>query len=72
MASDSWLSKNVRPICLLLITTAIVAGTYIPSLPTEKFQALTALGVWVYGYYFVGRSTFEKGNVKLDFARKKL
>lgn len=70
MASDSWLSKNVRPICLLLITTAIVAGTYVPSLSPQKFQALTDLGVWVYGYYFVGRSTFEKGNVKLDFARK--
>lgn len=69
MASDSWLSKNVRPLVLLGITLAIVVGSYVPSLPLDKFKALTDLGVWVYGYYFVGRSTFDKGNVKLDWSR---
>lgn len=69
MASDSWLSKNVRPVVLLGITLAVVVGSYAPSLGLEKFKALTDLGVWVYGYYFVGRSTFDKGNVKLDWSR---
>lgn len=69
MASDSWLSKNVRPLVLIGVTLAIVIGTYVPSLPADKFKALTDLGVWVYGYYFVGRSTFDKGNVKMDWSR---
>lgn len=69
MASDSWLSKNVRPLVLIGVTLAITIATYVPSLPADKFKALTDLGVWVYGYYFVGRSTFDKGNVKLDWSR---
>lgn len=72
MSSDSWLSKNIRPLCLLSITLAITIGVYLPVeyVDASKFQALTDMGVWVYGYYFVGRSTFDKGNVKLNFGRK--
>lgn len=67
MQSDSWLSKNVRPLCLLIITCAIAGCSLAPAgyIEPEKFTALTDLGVWIYGYYFVGRSTFDKGNVKL-------
>lgn len=69
MASDSWLSKNVRPLVLIGVTLAITIGTYVPGLSADKFKALTDLGAWVYGYYFIGRSTFDKGNVKLDWSR---
>lgn len=71
MASDSWLSKNVRPLCLLFLTLAICIGVYLPesSVDDVKFKALTDMGVWVYGYYFVGRSTFDKGNVKMNFGK---
>lgn len=71
MTSDSWLSKNIRPICLLCITLAIAVGVYLPEtwVSNDKFQALTDMGVWVYGYYFVGRSTFDKGNIKMKFGR---
>jgi len=72
MSSDSWLSKNVRPLCLLLITLAIVIGIYLPAeyVDSKNYQALTDMGVWVYGYYFVGRSAFDKGNVKLNMGKK--
>jgi len=72
MKSDSRLSKNIRPLCLLFISMAITVGVYLPDeyVSSDKFQALTDMGVWVYGYYFVGRSTFDKGNVKLNFGRE--
>ena len=72
MSSDSWLSKNIRPLCLLFITLAITIGVYLPEeyVTQEKFKALTDMGVWVYGYYFVGRSTFDKGNVKMNFGSR--
>jgi hypothetical protein len=71
MSSDSWLSKNIRPLCLLLITLAITVGVYLPEkyVSPENFQALTDMGVWVYGYYFVGRSTFDKGNIKMRLGK---
>ena len=71
MASDSWLSKNVRPLCLVGLTLAITVGIFLPDdyVSADKFQFLTDMSQWVYGYYFVGRSTFDKGNVKLDFSR---
>jgi hypothetical protein len=62
MLSDSWLSKNVRPLTLLAVTLSITIGIYVPSVDPVKFKAITDLGVWVYGYYFVGR-TVEKGPV---------
>ena len=72
MNSDSWLSKNIRPICLLLLTLAITIGIYLPPeyVAADKFQCLTDMSQWVYGYYFLGRSTFDKGAVKLDLKRK--
>lgn len=74
MKSDSWLSKNVRPLCLLFLTVSIAVGVYVPEayVGEDKFQALTDMAVWVYGYYFVGRSTFDKGNVRMNFGQPKL
>ena len=70
MASDSWLSKNVRPLVLIVITTAIVVGIYAQGVSDEAYRALCEMGQWVYGYYFVGRSAFDKGNIRLDWRRK--
>ena len=65
MASDSWLSKNIRPLCLLGITLAIMVGVWLPDeyVSADRFQALTDMGTWVYGYYFVGRSTEKSGGL---------
>ncbi len=66
MASDSWLSKNVRPLCLLLLTLAITVGIYLPPeyVDADKFKYLTDMSQWVYGYYFLGRSAFDKGAIR--------
>ena len=71
MKSDSWLSKNIRPACLLFLTIAITVGVFMPVeyVDSTKFKALTDMSQWVYGYYFVGRSTFDKGNIKMDFGK---
>lgn len=67
MGSDSWLSKNIRPLCLLILTVTITVAMFVPAeyVAADKFRYLTDMSQWVYGYYFVGRSTFDKGNVKL-------
>jgi len=69
-ASDSWLSKNVRPLCLLVFTAALVGGTFAPQVGAEKLDALAELGFGVYGYYFLGRSAFDKGAVRLRWGRE--
>lgn len=58
MRSDSWLSKNVRPTCLLAITFTIMCGMLWPSdwIDAERYTALTDMSQWIYGYYFLGRS----------------
>lgn len=70
MASDSWLSKNVRPLCLLVFTLALVGGTFAPDVTPGKLDALAELGFGVYGYYFLGRSAFDKGAVRLHWGRR--
>lgn len=65
MGSDSWLSKNVRPITLLVLSLAIVAAALDADVPADKLEALTGLGWGVFGYYFLGRSAFDKGAVRL-------
>ena len=62
MVSDSWLAKNIRPLCLLALTVAIMVGVWLPDaiVSPTRFVALTDMSQWVYGYYFVGR-TSEKG-----------
>jgi len=71
MTSDSFLSKNIRPLVLIYLTFIftvlsffdgniggfVVAGQYIPI-----FQSLL---ITVYGAYFVGRS-WEKGKRSSD------
>lgn len=69
MASDSWLSKNVRPLCLLGLTAAVAAAALAPDVAPDKLSALVDLGWGVYGYYFLGRSAFDKGAVSLHWGR---
>ncbi len=65
MKSDSWLAKNIRPLCLVGITIAIVVGVWLPDkyVSADRFTALTDMSQWVYGYYFVGRSTEKTGGL---------
>lgn len=69
MNSDSLLSKNVRPLCLLALTAAIIAAALAPEVGADKLECLTGLGWGVYGYYFLGRSAFDKGAVQLHWGR---
>ena len=71
MVSDSFLSKNIRPLVLIYLTFIftvlsffdcniggfVVAGQYVPI-----FQSLL---ITVYGAYFIGR-TWEKGKRSSD------
>jgi len=70
MGSDSWLSKNVRPLTLLILTGAIVAATVSNAIGADKLELLTDLGWGVFGYYFLGRSAFDKGAVSLRVGDK--
>jgi len=65
MKSDSWLSKNIRPLCLLGLTLAIMVGVWLPDkyISADRFIALTDMSQWVYGYYFVGRSGEKSGGL---------
>lgn len=65
LRSDSWLSKNVRPLCLLAFTGTLVAAVLMQEVGGAKLEALTDLGYGIYGYYFLGRSVFDKGAVRL-------
>jgi len=65
MGSDSWLSKNVRPLCLLIFTAALVGGTFARGVGADKLGLLAELGYGVYGYYFLSRSVFDKKAVRL-------
>lgn len=66
MESDSWLSKNVRPLVLLSLTLAFIVFTIINAI-APKFFAMsgTVAGMFetlllmVFGAYFAGR-TIEK------------
>lgn len=58
MASDSWLSKNIRPLTLAILTLTIVFATFF-EVAADKYKTLAGLGELVFAYYFVGR-TIEK------------
>lgn len=63
MGSDSWLSKNIRPMTLVYILTAYLALAILDGLKFHVAEAyVTLLGQWgmlVMGAYFGGR-TLEK------------
>jgi len=59
--SDSWLSKNIRPVTLITLTFSFLLLVFLsafcqiktPSTLMEIFQTLL---IWVYAFYFGGRS----------------
>ncbi|WP_430735212.1 hypothetical protein [Halodesulfovibrio aestuarii] len=67
MQSDSWLSKNVRPLVLLSVTVAVFVATFVSEayLPADKYKFLTELCRWTFGYYFISRSALDKKGVQL-------
>ena len=62
MKSDSWLSKNVRPLALIFLTVATVGLAYMTSfmeatdILTEWIDLLKVLLLTVYGFYFSSRA----------------
>ena len=66
MASDSFLSKNIRPMVLIYLTFVFSALAFADGnigefeIATEYIPIFQTLLVTVYGAYFVGRS-WEKG-----------
>ena len=66
MASDSWLSKNIRPMILVFLTFVFSALAFTDGnigefkIAKEYIPIFQTLLITVYGAYFVGRS-WEKG-----------
>jgi len=69
MNSDSWLSKNIRPLVLIFLTVIFTALAFTDgniggfTVAKEYVPIFQTLLVTVYGAYFVGR-TFEKAKKK--------
>jgi cation transport ATPase len=75
MQSDSWLSKNIRPLALafLTVTTVLLAYATIFYLDVTKtvllqpwITLLTALLLTVYGFYFGSRGMEKMQKSKVD------
>jgi len=69
MQSDSFLSKNIRPLTLIFLTVMFTLLTFTDgnisrfSIQKEYIPIFQTLLITVYGAYFVGR-TWEKGRKK--------
>jgi hypothetical protein len=69
MQSDSFLSKNIRPLTLIFLTVMFTLLTFTDgniggfSIQKEYIPIFQTLLITVYGAYFVGR-TWEKGKKK--------
>ena len=73
MLSDSWLSKNIRPLALAFLTIATFGLAYstIFILPVEKVELvkpwivlLTSLDITAYGFYFGSRGLEKYRKIK--------
>lgn len=66
MASDSWLSKNIRPLALIYLLTMVTFLAFFDSakenfnVPEGYISLVTQLLIIVFGFYFVGRE-IQKG-----------
>jgi len=59
MTSDSFLSKNVRPIVLLYLTIMFTFAFFLSAkneFAGQMVNTFQSLLLWVYGFYFGGRS----------------
>ena len=70
MSSDSWLSKNVRPLTLIFLTIATISLIYIDfyygeelNTPTEWVELLKSLLLGVYISYFGSRGLEKVKNI---------
>jgi len=69
MGSDSWLSKNVRPLTLIVVIVFLVLMTFFDGLGwvdvNDSWISLwNMLSVTVVGGYFAVRTLDKRGNVK--------
>ena len=69
MKSDSWLSKNVRPLTLIVVISFLVITTFFDGLGYLQVDPAwislwNMLSVTVVGGYFAVRSIDKRGNVK--------
>ena len=73
MASDSWLSKNVRPLTLIFMTVTVMALAYSTIFILDKedislvepwISLFTVLLVTIYGFYFAGRTVEKSQKIK--------
>jgi len=69
MTSDSWLSKNVRPLTLIVVIAFLVFMTFFDGLGwvdvNDSWISLwNMLSVTVVGGYFAVRTLDKRGNVK--------
>lgn len=79
MVSDSWLSKNIRPITLIFLTVSVTALAYATVFNVEVNVA--ALEMWiglysgllllVYGFYFGSRGIEKVMSIVADWQSKK-
>jgi cation transport ATPase len=81
MQSDSWLSKNIRPLALafLTVTTVLLAYATIFYLDVTKtvllqpwITLLTALLLTVYGFYFGSRGIEKMQKAKVDALKARI
>lgn len=81
MQSDSWLSKNVRPLTLIFLTVAIVVLAYCSIFTLNKddvdvmqpwITLFTTLMVTVYGFYFGSRGIEKCSQLLAEHKRNKL
>lgn len=70
MQSDSWMSKNVRPIILLfswfLLTVMMVFAWFNKSLPSNYVSLFETLSLAVTGGYFALRTVEKRNSKKYD------
>jgi len=69
MGSDSWLSKNVRPLTLIVVVAFLVIMTFFDGLGWVEVDPAwislwNMLSVTVVGGYFAVRSLDKRGKVK--------
>lgn len=66
MSSDSWLSKNIRPLSMIFLTVAVTLMAFLNGStafkPEESYVELfKQLLLLVFGAYFVGRTVEKRG-----------
>jgi hypothetical protein len=69
MSSDSWLSKNVRPLTLIVVVSFLVITTFFDGLGYLQVDPAwislwNMLSITVVGGYFAVRTLDKRGNVK--------